>query len=167
MYFSCPVCECNSHVRSATAQRQLYPTPLLKHRWQKVHIVYVYPHSQRTASLTLEANKAVFCFIYFFCRAVFVNIPRQLHYKKSALMTLVKWLEKYLRELNENLLTSNSVLSGHISNSSIFIVKCFFFVKSWSYPHKRPWRPVGLWDIKDSTLARPALANLIHLEGQI
>jgi translation initiation factor 2 alpha subunit (eIF-2alpha) len=26
--------------------------------------------------------------------------------------------------------------------------------KKKSYPHNRPWRPIGLWDVKDPTLSK-------------
>jgi hypothetical protein len=28
------------------------------------------------------------------------------------------------------------------------------FSIKWSYPRNRPWRPIGLWDVKDPTLSR-------------
>jgi hypothetical protein len=28
------------------------------------------------------------------------------------------------------------------------------FIKSKSYLRNRPWRPIGLWDVKDPTLSR-------------
>jgi hypothetical protein len=31
----------------------------------------------------------------------------------------------------------------------------------------RPWRPIGLREVNVPTSLRPAVANLIHLEGQI
>jgi hypothetical protein len=32
-------------------------------------------------------------------------------------------------------------------------------VKVSTYPRNRPWRLIGLWDVKDPTLSRPALSN--------
>jgi hypothetical protein len=28
------------------------------------------------------------------------------------------------------------------------------YCKTWSYPRNRPWKPIGLWDVKDPTLSR-------------
>jgi hypothetical protein len=34
------------------------------------------------------------------------------------------------------------------------VVKDVWFLFIYSYPHNRPWRPRGLWDVKDLTLSR-------------
>jgi hypothetical protein len=63
-------------------------------------------------------------------------------------------------------LTSNVALSIQLQQYPA----AFFWTiikKKAICPHNRPWRPIGLWDVKNPTLSRPAMANLIPLEGQI
>jgi hypothetical protein len=38
--------------------------------------------------------------------------------------------------------------------SSTFLRLASLWKKKWSYPCNRPWRPIGLWDVKDPTLSR-------------
>jgi hypothetical protein len=52
---------------------------------------------------------------------------------------------------------------------------CFFLIISnfpvslrhlvYSYPRNRPWRPIGLWDVKDPTLSRQSAQMAVRLSA--
>jgi hypothetical protein len=57
--------------------------------------------------------------------------------------------------------SESSCISGSISSmlKLSLLVSIPINLYKWSYPRNRPWRPIGLWDVKDSILSRQSLTD--------